>query len=290
MTDRTAAGYDAVAHEYAARYAGELDHKPFDRAFLDRFAALLPAGARVLDLGCGPGHVGRYVHDRGPIVQGIDVSSQMVAAARTLNPGMVFAVGDMRNLDLVWSGEDGPVDGVVAFYSIVHFRTDELVPVFRGIRGVLRPNGLLALTFHVGEEVRHVDSLLGVPTDLEFRFFPADVVAAALVDAGFEIVERREREPYAPAVEAQTQRCYVLARRAGSAGGAAAAHEHRPATRRTASPGRLRAARIHQQIATHLAGGVAGQLREELDPPRHLVARQPLAHERAHLGGVERRA
>lgn len=221
MTDRTAAGYDAVADEYAAHYASELDHKPFDRAFLDGFVARLRPGARVLDLGCGPGHVGRYVHDRGLLVEGIDVSPRMVAAARALNPGMTFAVGDMRSLDVARSSGSSradAADGALAFYSIVHFRPDELAHVFRGINRALRRDGLLALTFHLGDEVRHVDALLGVATDLDFRFFPSDVVVTALVEAGFEIVERLERGPYVPSVEAQTQRGYVMARRSSSAG------------------------------------------------------------------------
>ena len=60
----TAAGYDLVAAEYARRIYGELEAKPFDRAFLDRLAKAIPVG-EVLDLGCGPGHVGKYLRERG---------------------------------------------------------------------------------------------------------------------------------------------------------------------------------------------------------------------------------
>jgi trans-aconitate methyltransferase len=61
VTDATRAGYDAVAAEYAEHYLDELAGKPIDRALL----ALLLQAAPVADIGCGPGHVARYLHDHG---------------------------------------------------------------------------------------------------------------------------------------------------------------------------------------------------------------------------------
>ena len=54
--DALRTGYDAVCDEYVTRFRYELDHKPFDRALLDRFtqavrgagpAACLKAGNRM---------------------------------------------------------------------------------------------------------------------------------------------------------------------------------------------------------------------------------------------------
>ena len=60
-----AAKYDRVAEKYAAAFFDELERKPFDRALLDRFAAAVAGRGRVCDVGCGPGHVGRYLAARG---------------------------------------------------------------------------------------------------------------------------------------------------------------------------------------------------------------------------------
>src|SRR4051794_520906 len=101
MTDGPAddvrGSYDRVAGEYAAHLADELDHKPLDRALLLRFAELVAGGA-VCELGCGPGHVARFLHDAGVAVSGIDLSPRMVEEARKLNPGIDFRVGDMLAL------------------------------------------------------------------------------------------------------------------------------------------------------------------------------------------------
>src|SRR5205823_439032 len=57
--------YDRVARAYAEQYFTELERKPFDRQMLDRFAAGVRGRGRVMDLGCGPGHIGRYLAERG---------------------------------------------------------------------------------------------------------------------------------------------------------------------------------------------------------------------------------
>ncbi len=204
----TAAGYDLVAAEYARRIYGELEAKPFDRAFLDRLAQAMPAG-EVLDLGCGPGHIGRYLHERGIPTRGLDISDEMVRLARELNPSIEFLQGDMRELPF----PDEFFAGVAAFYSIIHLEPAELEPVFTELRRVLRPGGLLALAFHIGNEVRHVDELWGIKTSLDFVFLEPSEVAGALRSAGFEVIESSQRAPYDPPVEAQTDRCYMVARR-----------------------------------------------------------------------------
>ncbi len=80
--------YDQVAGEYVTRIFHELEHKPMDRALLDRFAAEVQGLGTICDMGCGPGHVAQYLHERGVHVLGIDVSPRMVEQARQLNPGI----------------------------------------------------------------------------------------------------------------------------------------------------------------------------------------------------------
>src|SRR5208283_1128858 len=64
--------YDRLAEEYARRIFNELQHKPLDRELLDRFAAALAGRGDICDMGCGPGHVTRYLRDAGATVFGLD--------------------------------------------------------------------------------------------------------------------------------------------------------------------------------------------------------------------------
>src|SRR4051812_8617278 len=93
-------GYDSIAEEYAAQFFHELDHKPLDRALLESFAELVRDRGPVADIGCGPGQIGRYLHDRGLDVVGIDLSAGMVALAQRLSPEMTFRQGSMLALDV----------------------------------------------------------------------------------------------------------------------------------------------------------------------------------------------
>lgn len=199
--------YDSVAEAYTEHLFSELDRKPLDRNLLDRFAREMRARGRVADVGCGPGHVARYLAERGVDVLGIDLSPAMVACARRRSPGLEFRVGDLRALDL----PDGSLAGILAFYAVVHFEPSELGPVFTELRRVLCPGGALLLAFHVGEETVHVEDLFGCPVSLDFRFHQPAAVAEALRAASFEIAEFLEREPYEGA-EYPSRRCYFLGR------------------------------------------------------------------------------
>ncbi|HEX2202190.1 MAG TPA: class I SAM-dependent methyltransferase [Longimicrobium sp.] len=205
--DALAASYDALAAEYGRRLAGELAHKPFDRALLDRFADRVRGLGPVVDVGCGPGQVAAYLHERGVDARGLDLSPAMVREARGRYPDVSFSVGDMTSLDEA----DGAWAAAVAFYSLIHLPRDEVGGALRELRRVLRAGGLLLVAFHVGDEVRHFDELWGVPVDLDFVLFTPGEMRGWLDEAGLTVEWLEERDPY-PGVEAQTRRCYLLAR------------------------------------------------------------------------------
>lgn len=200
--------YDSAAKAYAEHLATELVHKPLDRHLLNRFAEEARGRGLVADLGCGPGHVARYLQEQGVTVAGIDLSPEMVRVATGLHPGLELRVGDMNRLDL----PDASLAGIVAFYAIVHFRPAELSTVFQEVHRVLMPGSLALLSFHVGDEVVHVDDLFGSPVSLDFRFHIPSAVIEALRCAQLAVIEHVEREPY-EGVEYPSRRCYLLARK-----------------------------------------------------------------------------
>jgi SAM-dependent methyltransferase len=200
--------YDALAEEYAAHLAGELASKPLDRELLDRFADQTRGVGPVCELGCGPGQVAKYLHDRGVDVSGLDLSPAMVAEAKRLHPGIAFREGDMLALDL----EDRSVAGVVSFYAIVHLAPDALPVAFREVHRVLRPGGLALFAFHVGDETVRPEELWGIPVALDWVFFRMADVLRALAEAGLTVTDVVERDPYRDA-EHPSRRAYVLAAR-----------------------------------------------------------------------------
>lgn len=199
--------YDEVAEEYVARIYHELEHKPLDRELLDRFAAEVRTVGPACDMGCGPGHVARYLYEHGVNVCGVDLSSRMVEQARRLNLGIGCRQGDMLALDVA----DASWAGIVAFYSLIHVPREQLTLALQEFKRVLRPNGLLLLAFHVGKEIVHLDEWWGHKVALDFIFFQRAEMEGYLHATGFAVEDVIERPPY-EGVEAQTRRAYMFAR------------------------------------------------------------------------------
>ena len=205
---RISSGYDTLADEYIVHIYHELEHKPLDRDWLTRFAATVGTPGPICDLGCGPGHIARYLHEQGAHVLGMDLSPHMIERARQLNAGIEFRVGNMAALDVA----DRSWSGIVAFYSIIHIPRTELVTVLGEFWRVLQPGGEVLLAFHIGDEVRHIDTLWERQVSLDFLFYPRAQIEDHLRAAGFEVVESIERDPY-EGFEVATQRAYIRARK-----------------------------------------------------------------------------
>ena len=99
------------------------------------------------DLGCGPGHIARFLHNAGADVFGLDLSPGMLEEARRLNPEIAFRQGNMLDLDL----PDNSLAGIVAFYAIVNLPRAAVPQTFHEMARVLKPAGLLLLSHHIGE-------------------------------------------------------------------------------------------------------------------------------------------
>jgi len=209
LTDSIRESYDRLAEEYARRIFDELQHKPLDRELLDRFARQTRGHGDVCDMGCGPGHVARYLRDAGASVFGLDLSPGMLEQARKLNPDILFREGNMMLLDI----QDGTLAGIAAFYAIVNIPRQSLPLIFQEMHRVLRPDGLLLLAFHAGDEVHYEDELWGQKISMDFLFFRPSDIRLDLEAAGLTIEEVVEREPY-PEVEYQSRRAYIFARKA----------------------------------------------------------------------------
>lgn len=204
LTDIRSA-YDQAASAYAAKFLDELRHKPRDRELLQRFASIVGRGGGVLDLGCGPGHTTAYLAGLGLRPTGVDLSPGMIAKARAHFADISFTVGSFFEL----AAADESVPGVLALYCIVHLERNQIQPAFREMLRVLKPGGVLLLSFHIGSEPVYVEDFLESGAKLDFFPFPVADVESALVSAGFIDLDIIERPPYD--TEYPTTRCYILA-------------------------------------------------------------------------------
>ncbi len=202
--------YSRIARPDADQFAQELSHKPLDCALLDIVVNGRPPESTVADVGCGPGHVTRYLHDRDVTAVGVDISPGMIALARERNPGIEFSVASLLDLKV----PDGAWGAIVALYSIIHLPDESLGPAMVECARALAHGGVMLVSFHVGEGVVHQDEMLGHPVALDFHMLSTHQVITACEGAGMTVDVSLERRPYSP-VEGPTTRGYVLVRKDG---------------------------------------------------------------------------
>ena len=101
-----------------------------EKRWLDRFVALLPQSASILDIGCGTGEpIARYLIERGCDVTGIDSSAALIGMCKDRFPDQEWIVTDMRGLSL-----DRRFDGILAWDSFFHLSPEDqrrMFPIFR---------------------------------------------------------------------------------------------------------------------------------------------------------------
>jgi SAM-dependent methyltransferase len=198
--------YDAVAGDYAAAFASELEAKPFDRALLDDFAEAVGPHGPIWDVGCGAaGHLTRYLSDRGADMVGVDLSPVSVQVARACQPQLRFEVADMRALPAA----DGALAGIVAFYSVIHLPRAEVPAVLAEFGRVLQPGGGLLIAMHGGSGEVEATDWFGHGVEVRASLWSLDELTAGIEAGGFAICRRLARQPY-PA-EHPTQRLYIWA-------------------------------------------------------------------------------
>ncbi len=168
MTDReTIAVYNARAGDYSTHFAsGDAPD-----ATLAAFIARLNRGARVLDLGCGPGLSSAHMAAAGLDPDPVDAAEAMVAIARNTH-GLPARLGTFDDLQ-------GPYDAVWANFSLLHMPRADLPGFLVRLHEAMAPGGLLHLGLKSGQgEAR--DKI-----GRQYSYFTPDEIAAWLAAAGF---------------------------------------------------------------------------------------------------------
>jgi trans-aconitate methyltransferase len=98
------------------------------------------AGERILDLGCGTGHLTARIAAAGAEVIGIDSSADMIAAGREHFPRLQFEVADAREFSF-----PRPFDAVFS-NAALHWIV-EAESVIRCVQRTLRPGGRFVVEF-----------------------------------------------------------------------------------------------------------------------------------------------
>lgn len=175
------AGYDAIGDRYHAWSHAD----PSRIEYVERLRDRLPAGSRVLELGCGPGDPAtRLLAERHRVV-GVELSRGQLDLARAHAPGAALVQADMTRLSV----REGSVDAIASFYAMGHLPSAAHAPLLTAFGRWLRPGGVLVTNIPLtpGDDT---DEFLGV--EMFFGGIGLEPSLAALAAGGLDVesVER----------------------------------------------------------------------------------------------------
>lgn len=186
-TALTVESFDATAESFERVFMDVSGYAPA----LGMFAGLLATRARVLDLGCGPGNVARFLLGQRPDLRitGIDLAPAMVERFRTNVPGADAVVMDLRQVGTLAPGWDA----AVASFCLPFFHHDEAAAFLRSLGELLVPAGYLYLSTMQGATQGIEKTSFGGGRDFFFNYYQRADVDGMLAAAGFQVVSYREQ-------------------------------------------------------------------------------------------------
>lgn len=147
------------------------------------------AGERILDLGCGTGHLTAEIAARGAAVVGIDRSPEMIATARSNYRGLQFEVEDAESFRF-----SEPFDAVFS-NAAIHWMNDQRA-VAASIWQALKPGGRFVAEFGGKGNIRRIETALRraieqagyAVSNQPYYYFPSLGEHAALLESiGFTV-------------------------------------------------------------------------------------------------------
>jgi trans-aconitate methyltransferase len=155
-----------------ARYEG--GHSFVWRYGSDLLSILAPKpGERILDLGCGTGHLTAKIAEAGPTVLGIDSSPAMIAQARQNYPKLKFRLADAQRFRT-----DTPFDAVFSNAALHWMMEPEAVA--GSIALALRPGGRFVFEMGGRGNIALIDAAL----ETRIRnYYPSIAEYAAILEA-----------------------------------------------------------------------------------------------------------
>ena len=172
-------GYNAIAN----RYLAERTRDSADVRLLTDFMERLPAGANVLDAGCGAGIPISQMLSEHCQVTCVDFSEAQIELAKKNVPNATFLCEDMTSLDF----PDNSFDGITSYYAIIHIPREEHQQLLEKFHRMLKLGGFALLCLGAEHLIDDLDeNYLG--TRMYWSHFDSETYLKLLKDCGFSIV------------------------------------------------------------------------------------------------------
>jgi cyclopropane fatty-acyl-phospholipid synthase-like methyltransferase len=138
--------WDKVAERYQEKF---MDLDLYNDTY-DLFWGLIKKpNARILEIGCGPGNITKYLLSKRPDLQieGIDVSPNMIKLAKKNNPLAHFEVMDCREIDKL----SDRYDAIMCGFCMPYLSKEDCEKLIRDCSVLLNKGGVMYLSAIEGD-------------------------------------------------------------------------------------------------------------------------------------------
>jgi SAM-dependent methyltransferase len=144
MDRQTLAAYD----KDAAAFAKDWHEQPPPTDLHDIVKRFFVAGGITADIGCGSGREVAWLNASGYPAKGFDASEGLLAEARTRHPLLDFVHAELPELGEVAANT---YDNALCETVIMHLDRADIAPSIRRMLDIVRPGGVLYLSWRVTE-------------------------------------------------------------------------------------------------------------------------------------------
>ncbi|MCI5080850.1 MAG: class I SAM-dependent methyltransferase [Saprospiraceae bacterium] len=179
--------WNKVAELYEAKF---FDLTLYDETYDFICNSLLMESPKLLDVGCGPGNISKYLHEKRPDFQihGVDVSRNMIQLAQKNNPTCSFEVMDIRNLNRL----SLCYDGIICGFCLPYLSEADVHNFIDAAYKLLNEEGLLYLSFVKGNP-KDSGFIVGSSGDRSYFYYHSPkVLEEKLIASSFQLKKRYE--------------------------------------------------------------------------------------------------
>lgn len=176
--------WNKVAALYQEKF---MDLHLYDDTY-DRFLALVEKqGARVLEIGCGPGNITRFLLAHRPDlkIEAIDVAPAMIELARENVPQAAFSVMDCRQIHTI----DKEYEAIMCGFCMPYLSTTDCEKLFRDSAHLLVKGGIAYFSTIEGDYTQSGFKKASTGDCAYVYYYGEQELRQSLEKAGFEGVD-----------------------------------------------------------------------------------------------------
>lgn len=149
--------------------------------------SLVKQKATILELGCGPGNITKYLLSKRPDFDlfGTDIAPNMIELAKKNNPSARFAVVDSRHIDQIKS----TFDAVICGFCLPYLSPNDSEKLIYDTANLVHHKGLLYISFVEGDSKKSGFQKGSSGDRTYFYFHNLDTLKSNLIANNFEVLK-----------------------------------------------------------------------------------------------------